>query len=243
LRDRFYNPPKNIQGKRKNMIQEIKTITFGGVNCYLVAVDTGFILVDTGFGKYREDIEKELEGAGCKPGTLKLIVLTHGDPDHTGNAAFLREKYGAKIAMHSADKGMVEHGDLFYGRNVNFAVKALGNLMLFFSEGRLRKADRFTPDIYVEDGSDLSEFGFDAKVLHLPGHSGGSIGFLTSGGDLFCGDLLENVKEPSKGSIVVDKKAFNTSIEKVKQLKISRVYPGHGEPFPMEQFIKNQTPS
>jgi hydroxyacylglutathione hydrolase len=222
------------------MLQEIKTITFGGVNCYLVAVDTEFILVDTGFGKYRGDIEKELSKAGCKPGTLKLIVLTHGDPDHTGNAAYLREKYGAKIAMHNADKGMVEHGDLFYGRNVNFAVKALGNLMLFFSKGRLRKAVRFTPDIYVEDGSDLSEFGLDAKVLHLPGHSGGSIGFLTRGGDLFCGDLLENVKEPAKGSIVVDKKASNDSIEKLKQLEIKTVYPGHGEPFPMEQFIKSE---
>lgn len=225
------------------MLQEIKIITFGGVNCYLVAVNTGFILVDTGFGKYRKGIEKELVKAGCKPGTLKLIVLTHGDPDHTANAAYLREKNGAKIAMHSADKGMVEHGDLFYSRNVNFGIKILGSLMLFFSEDGLRKADRFTPDIYVEDGSNLAEFGFDAKILHLPGHSGGSISVLTSGGDLFCGDLLENVKEPAKGSIVVDKKEFNVSVEKVKQLNISRVYPGHGEPFPMEKFIKNQIQS
>ncbi|RLI67201.1 hypothetical protein DRO91_10540, partial [Candidatus Heimdallarchaeota archaeon] len=31
-------------------------------------------------------LERELEKAGCKPGDLKLVVLTHGDFDHTGNA-------------------------------------------------------------------------------------------------------------------------------------------------------------
>lgn len=222
------------------MLQEIKTITFGGVNCYLLTTDTGFILIDTGFSKKRMDIEKELESAGCKLGTLKLIVLTHGDFDHTGNCAYLREKYGAKIAMHSGDKGMVEHGDLFYNRNVNPLTKMLGKMMLFFLRAGLKKNERFTPDMYVEDGYDLSELGFDARVIHIPGHSKGSIGVLTSAGDLFCGDLLENTKEPAKNSIIADKKAFEASIEKLKQLKINTAYPGHGNPFPMEQFIKNQ---
>ncbi len=58
----------------------------------------------------RDALEKELENAGCKPGNLQLIVLTHGDTDHAGNCAYLREKYGAQIAMHSDDSGMVERG-------------------------------------------------------------------------------------------------------------------------------------
>ncbi|UCH69831.1 MAG: MBL fold metallo-hydrolase [Candidatus Bathyarchaeota archaeon] len=222
------------------MLQEIKTITFGGVNCYLITIDKGFILIDTGFSKNREEIEKELESADCKPGTLKLIVLTHGDFDHSGNCAYLREKYGAKIAMHHADKGMVEHGDLFYNRNVNFLTKALGKIIVFFLRTSLKETDRFISDIYVEDGYDLSTFGFDARVIHIPGHSKGSIGVLTNTGDLFCGDLLQNTKKPAKNAMIVDNEAFDASVEKLKQLKIDTTYPGHGKPFQMEQFIKNQ---
>jgi hydroxyacylglutathione hydrolase len=222
------------------MLQEMKTITFGGVNCYLITIDMGFILIDTGFSKNRVDIEKELDGAGCTPGTLKLIVLTHGDFDHTGNAAHLRGKYGAKIAMHREDKGMVENGDLFYNRNANFLTKTIGKVMLFFLRAGLKKTERFTPNLYVDDDYDLSKFGSDAKIIYLPGHSKGSIGILTNTSDLFCGDLLENTKEPAKNSLIADKKAFNASVEKLKQLKINTVYPGHGEPFRMELFMKNQ---
>jgi glyoxylase-like metal-dependent hydrolase (beta-lactamase superfamily II) len=45
------------------------------------------------------DLDKELKSAGCKPGNLKLIVLKYGDFDHTGNAAYLRIKFGTEIAM------------------------------------------------------------------------------------------------------------------------------------------------
>jgi hydroxyacylglutathione hydrolase len=222
------------------MDQDIKTLTFGGVNCYLLTTDTGFVLIDTGFSKNREDIEKELESVGCIPGTLKLIVLTHGDFDHSGNAAYFREKYNVKIAMHIDDEGMVEKGDLFYNRNANFLMRIMGKIMLFFLKGGLKKDDHFTPDLHIDDGYNLSEFGLDATVLYVPGHSKGSIGILASTGDLFCGDLLENTKKPAKNSLIADKKAFYESVEKLKELKISTVYPGHGQPFTMEQFIKNQ---
>jgi len=222
---------------------KINTLTFGGVNCYLLSIDSGFLLIDTGFSKNRMDIEKELESAGCKPGSLRLILLTHGNFDHSGNAAYLRGKYGVKVAMHRLDEGMVERGDLFYNRNANFFMRVMGKLLLFFLRGGLKKSDRFTPDMYVEDREDLSEFGFDAKVIHIPGHSAGSIGVLTNADDFFCGDLLENTKEPAKNSLISDKEAFEASVEKLKQLKISIVYPGHGEPFQMERFMKSQVQS
>jgi len=101
------------------------------------------------------------------------------------------------------------------------------------------KPERFKPDLYVEDGYDFSGSGFDAKVLHLPGHSKGSIGILTAGGDLFCGDLLENKDKPVLNSIMDDLATANASVEKLKSLKINTVYPGHGKPFPMGLFIKN----
>jgi hydroxyacylglutathione hydrolase len=223
------------------MSTEIKTISLllpyhlGSVNCYLIETDTGYILIDTGCSNKRTDLEKELESAGCKPGYLKLIVLTHGDFDHTGNAAYLRKKFGTKIAMHYDDSGMVERGEMFWNRkkgNILFGMIA----RILFGFG---KKERFKPDLYIDEGYDLSEYGFDAKVLHIPGHSKGSIGILTADGDLFCGDLLENTDKPILNSIMDDTAAANASVEKFKSLKINTVYPGHGKPFPVELFIKN----
>jgi hydroxyacylglutathione hydrolase len=221
-------------------MREIQTISFGGVNCYLLTTDKGFVLIDTGFSKNRVDVERELNSAGCTPETLKIILLTHGDFDHSGNAAYLREKYNAKIAMHIDDEGMVEKGDLFYNRNANFLMRMMGKIILFFLRGGLKKEARFTPDLLIDESYDPTEFGLDATVVFIPGHSKGSIGILSSTGDLFCGDLLENTKKPAKNSLIADKKAFYESVEKLKGLKISTVYPGHGEPFLMEQFLKNQ---
>jgi len=205
----------------------------GSVNCYLIETDAGFILIDTGCSNKRAELEKRLESAGCKPGDLKLIVLTHGDFDHTGNAAYLREKFGAKIAMHHEDSGMVERGDMFWNRRRGNVLLGTMTRILF----RFGRKERFSPDLYVDEGYDLSEYGLGAKVLHLPGHSKGSIGILTADGDLFCGDLFENRDKPVLGSIMDDLAAAKASVEKLKALKIRTVYPGHGKPFSMEELV------
>lgn len=217
---------------------EIKTITKRlilnvPVSCYLVRISSGFILIDTGRSNKRKAIEKELEDAGCHPGDLKLIVLTHGDFDHSGNAAYFRKKFGSQIAMHKDDSGMVEQGDMLWNRNTRTTLTRMIKFLF-----RLSKSDRFKPDFYVDEGYDFSKYGFDAKVLEIPGHSRGSIGILTSSGELFCGDLLANVGKPDVSSIIDDANAAHASVEKLKNLKISTVFPGHGQPFPMDQFVK-----
>jgi len=206
----------------------------GSVNCYLIETKAGYILIDTGCSNKRTRLEKRLESAGCKPGDLKLIALTHGDFDHTGNAAYLQDKFGAKIAMHHGDSGMVERGDMFWNRRKGNVLLGTIARILF----RFGRKERFSPDLYVDEGYDLSEYGLDAKVLHLPGHSKGSIGILTADGDLFCGDLFENKDKPVLNSIIDNPEKANASIAKLGKLVIRTVYPGHGKPFPMEEFTK-----
>ena len=217
------------------MPHEIKPINLGGVNCYLVKTDDGgHVLIDTGYSTQRADLERELEKAGCRPGNLKLILLTHGDADHAGNGAYLREKYGAKIAMHQRDSGMVEREDTSQSRKAKpDKLSLIFRIMVLFIKPV--KLDLFKPDLTVDEGFDLSEYGFDAKVLHIPGHSKGSIGILTTGGDLFCGDLLYNIP----GFFFVDDLAdYTASLKKLRSLTINTVYPGHGKPFSLELFMK-----
>ena len=140
--------------------------------------------------------------------------------------------------MHHDDLGMLERGDMFFNRKKpNILIRImLPILPIIFGFG---KSERCKPDLYLEDGYDLSKYGFDAKVVEIPGHSKGSIGILTANGDFFCGDLLENIDKPTFSSIIDDLTAANTSVEKLKSLKINTLYPGHGKPFAMELFANN----
>ncbi len=221
-------------------MHEIRVITvplpykLGSVNCYLLESGAGYLLIDTGASNSRAELEKELARSGCEPGKLVLIVLTHGDFDHIGNCAYLREGFGAKLAMHRDDAGMAQQGDMFWNRKSgNTLQRSLAPILFRFPKSR-----RFTPDLFLEDGSDLSEYGFDAQVVLLPGHSKGSIGILTAGGELFCGDLLENGKKPALNAIMDDVVAAQASIEKLRGLGVGTVYPGHGRPFPMELLVE-----
>ncbi len=213
-------------------------LRLGSVNCYLLKNESGCLLIDTGGSNQRAELIRQLESAGCHPGSLKLIVLTHGDFDHTGNAAYLRQKFGAKIAMHAGDAGMLERGDMSWNRKKGrFLLGKVVPILFRFGE-----SERCKPDIYLDDGDSLVEFGFDARLITLPGHSAGSIGVLVSAGGssngpdlvLFCGDLLDNSQQPVLNSIMDDLPAANASLQKLRGLQISTIYPGHGQLFPAQ---------
>jgi hydroxyacylglutathione hydrolase len=206
------------------------------VNCYLVATSGGYVLVDTGTAPRREKLDRQLSSAGCEPGSLRLIVLTHAHTDHAGNCAYLRKTYGAPIAMHAGDVGKVERGDMFWRADGSGAVAATIAKTMLFLVG-LGRFDCFEPDVLLSDGQSLCDFGFDAKVVHLPGHTPGSIGVLSHAGDLFCGDLLTNAKRPQRNSMAEDASALRASVERLRSLEIKTVYPGHGEPFPGESLV------
>jgi hydroxyacylglutathione hydrolase len=219
------------------MPSEVKTIRLplpwrlGSVNCYLIRTNSGCMLIDTGCANAREKLEGALLAAGCAD-NLKLIVLTHGDFDHSGNAAYLRQKFGAKIAMHRGDSAMVEQGDIFGGRQKShFFFRMLAPLLFGFGRSK-----RFKPDWYLEDGDDLAQYGFEAKIVHIPGHSRGSIGVLTPDGEFFGGDLVIRNNGPKRNRIIDDPPAAEASIKKLKSLKIKTVYPGHGRPFPIGEM-------
>jgi hydroxyacylglutathione hydrolase len=223
------------------MPSQTTIINLGGVNCYLLLAGDGYILIDTGFAGKRAQLEKSLEKAGCTPGKLKLILLTHGDIDHADNCVYLRSKYGGKIAMHSLDAGMVERGDMSFNRKAKPDRMSLIARLASFVIGAFFKGvtnfEKFTPDFLVDEGFDLSRYGCKAKILHIPGHSKGSIGILTDDGKFFCGDFAYNI--PGFG-FIDDMADHSASMEKLIQLKVDTIYPGHGKPFPISVLIKRE---
>jgi len=221
------------------MGNEITTINLAGVNCYLVKADDGYVLIDTGFFFRRGAIDGEIEKAGCKPGDMKLIIITHGDTDHTGNAVYFRDKHGAKIAMHREESAATEKGSLRFNRKLNKrSTRIIARLVFSLPFAGLSKSARFKPDVYVEDGDDFSGYGFKAKALHVPGHTKGSVAILTEERDLFCGDLLKSNGKAEKNKLIDDEAEMDESIERLRRMDIRKVYPGHGRAFTMEELVQ-----
>ena len=236
-----YRTERHVPANReREMASGIKRIEMklplrtGTVNAYLVETNTGFVLIDTGATRNRGDIEWSLEDNECRPGELALILLTHGDFDHIGNARHLRKVYRSKIAMHKGDWASAREGDMFASRETKPPAIAGPLSSRFFG---FKKAHHFKPDLELEHGERLGQWGLNAKVIRLEGHSGGSIGVLTADKDLFCGDLLANVDgTPALHKIMDDSGIAEKQARALADLEIRTVYPGHGEPFDFSEL-------
>lgn len=212
------------------MEENVKVIKLGFVNAFLLKAGDGFVLVDTGVPGTLEKLEAELLAAGALPGRLKLVVATHGDFDHIGACAFLQKKYKIKIAMHRGDLYMALIGT----RPKRKTVTVWGKLVMLRARMKRiikggRSFDKFNPDLLLADGQSLAEYGLDAKIVHIPGHTKGSIGLLTSDGSFFAGDTFVNGGKPA--IIIENKKELAGSISRIKNLPLKVIYPGHGDPF------------
>ena len=171
-------------------MSRIKRVHCGDVNCHLVQGEQGAILVDTGRAGYGEKLLPL-----CRQWDVRLIVLTHGHLDHVQNAAFLSQQLEVPIAMHRADLELLEDND----RQPMQAHRRLGRLIQSLSRRGFQDTllPPFQPDLYLEDGDDLSHFGVNAQVVALPGHTAGSIGLKTEDGALLVGDAMFRLFSPA----------------------------------------------
>ena len=221
------------------MDKDSMTLRLGSVNAYLLKATGGFVLIDSGFPWQWPRLKAALEAEGCVPGALRLIVLTHGDIDHCGNCAQLRREYGAPIAVHREDVSEVETGIPLKRSSPTLLGKTilLMGAAMFKLRGKVH-LETFSPDLILEDGESLEGYGLKASILHLPGHTKGSIAILTEDGSLFAGDTFFNMKHASQPIQDVDD--YRASLEKIKPLlgRIRVVYPGHGKSFPGERISR-----
>ena len=217
----------------------IQHINLSMVNAYLVQSGGQFILIDSGIPPLWKRLQQALQQAGCTPHNLGLVIFTHADMDHTGNALHLRETYGAKLAIHTADTPAIRDGLSVKRTGISTADK----LMLFFANRMGGNAQRISPDILLEDGQRLDAYGLPAVVLHTPGHTPGSIAILTDDGQLIAGDTVGNRRQPALTGLVENLPRMLASLEILKQTHAKTVYPGHGKPFSFEELLRIDPPN
>lgn len=210
---------------------EVHRIASGNVNCYIVTNKDKAILIDTGRKKYREKILEK-----CKEYHVSLIVLTHGHMDHCQNAAYLANALRIPVAMSEKDMDMIPDN-----RKQPMSAKTfLGKIVLLVSLSSFEKdsLDVFEPTIYLKNGDNLNEYGIDAKVVELPGHTNGSIGLEIEGDKLLVGDALMNMFYPMVSMLYVDEQEMLSTAKNISELGERTIYFGHGKPKQNRKWVK-----
>jgi len=191
------------------MILKQFTVGFLEVNNYLLIdeVSKEAVLIDC--TEKNEKIDAALEKYDAK---LKYILLTHGHFDHVLGVNDFRKKYKCEILIHFDDEIILQNIDQF--------MSGLG-----FGKTEVQNVDG-----YVKDRQILKFGDIKIKVIHTPGHSPGSVGYLV-GDKLFSGDtiFLESVGRTDLfgGSFAELKRSIE---ERIFTLDDNiTIYPGHGD--------------
>ena len=210
-------------------------ISLGMVNSYLLKSNK-CVLVDAGYPGCAEKILSFMEKHNINPTDLSLILITHGHSDHFGSIDELKDITGAKVAIHKLDAHSIRCGKNPPLHARDFKGKLFANAI---------KADvpgfqGFEPDILIDSELSLTEFGVDAKVIHTPGHTNGSISVAVSSGELIIGDLISGSfirkNKPEYSSYSDDFQQMKNSMRAVMQLSPRILYVGHGGPFLPDQI-------
>ena len=184
-------------------------------NTYIIWDDTlEAAVIDAGNMNERENevLAKFIADNGLKP---KYALNTHGHFDHLLGVDFLREKYGAQLAMSSKDEFLLK------GASVSAELFGV-------------KADALPEAIDVDlEGEESIKFGnTELKIIPTPGHTPGHVAFFEPESKvLFTGDTLfrESIGRtdlPGGDYSWIMRSIIENILPLGDDVKI---YPGHGE--------------
>lgn len=214
-------------------------------NLYLIEMEKGFLLIDTGYREQFESFEKILKKKGIALEDIKYVFITHAHDDHVGFLNQLLEKTNAKVILNPESVERLKAGQNFFeGGCSGIMAWTFCQLMKLFGKGEHRFQPVDVPERYIliteETQPDIEKM-LSAKIITLPGHTKDSIGLLFDNSVLFCGDAAMN-GIPGRNHVIIwieDLNEYKASWQKMTNLEFKKVYPSHGKPFAKEQLIKD----
>ena len=191
-------------------------------NCYLLVAEGDDEKNHAAVIDPSVDVEEILSLAQRENAVIDMIILTHGHFDHILSLDSLRAATGAPAYIHKEDAEMLANGK----KNANY---------FFF-----RKDFSQSPAQVLLEGGEVLKIGNEEiNVIHLPGHSKGSIalmgqGFLITGDTLFAEGFGRY--DLHGGDPFILRNTLNSMKDLDPTLTI---YPGHGESEKLGRALRN----
>jgi hydroxyacylglutathione hydrolase len=208
---------------------KVHTLFTGIANTHIVENGQSVVVIDAGMPHQARRIVNKVRALGHAPEDIRLIAVTHGHVDHAGSAVELKRMTGAPIALHRADAALTATRDLKIPPGRTPAVDAAGSVLRAF--GWIVPLETFAPDVWLDDGMSLDNFGIDAHVVHTPGHTSGSVSIAFEDGTVFVGDAILNLLHVSFPLFWENAAAARASACKIRSLRPRVCYTGHGREF------------
>lgn len=221
-------------------------LPIGAANCYILPGKES-VMVDTGPNNdYTLDfLKSELKKNDVDISSIDKILITHGHVDHCGLARQVSEASGAGVFIHKGDEDIAKDFRQTYTNRreqTQADMERCGvpartvELIEKFFDFLATMADATDVSGHLEDAHEVEAGDSTLKVIHTPGHSAGSVCFLSSDGALFSGDTLPKEYTPSvicagSGSLSAGLEDYFNSLEKLRATDANEVLPGHGGPF------------
>ena len=214
-------------------------------NAFVVRGRDRDLLVDTGNGIGA--IAPVVAGLREDPSKPLIAVATHGHVDHAGGLAAFEDRRGHELDASAIDRlePLLRGGDEL--PEIAEAMADAGYPLTELLVTAAPTAD-FDPDRPLALGSSLTrileegnvvDLGDRAfEVLHLPGHTPGSIGLWDeASGTLFSGDAVylgDPLIDQAPESNVPN---YLSTMERLAELPVRIVHPGHDQSFGREDLI------
>lgn len=204
----------------------------GFVNVYIINSRDGVVVVDAGVSKGTvTSLQKNLAALGLKLDDVRHILTTHAHFDHVGGLKALHEAVPqAKIYASPYERKIVT-GEAKLAYPPRSELRGVSWLMSFMLAGQSKPVQ---VDGLLEEHTNLDFVLPGLKVITLPGHTLGQVGFylpdahLLIGGDVMMGILPRLGLTMPFRAASVDWKACIQSIRKVDALNLHTLAMGHG---------------
>lgn len=185
-------------------------------NCYLLGDTMGqSLIIDPG-----SESKKIIEQIKINKLLPIAILNTHAHYDHIGSVVDLINEFNVPFYLHGDDIKLLQQANLYkivFGGKEKVSIPEVNFDLSNFSE-------------------EITIGTFKVRVLHTPGHTDGSVCFLTNK-ILFSGDTL---LPGGTGRVDLpggDANKLHLTMGLLRSLPIDLVaYPGHGQPFTLQEF-------
>jgi hydroxyacylglutathione hydrolase len=183
-------------------------------------------IIDPGcyFGNERHTLREYIEAEGLTPAKL---LNTHCHLDHVFGNKFVHDTWDLPLHLHEKEKPLLEAAPE-YGQAWGLPFENYRGELIFIREGEL-----LTWETAEAAGGRGTPGGDSLRVLFLPGHSPGSVGFYCEtqgfiiGGDVLFRESIGRTDLPG-GDHATLLRSIREQLWPLPDATI--VYPGHGEP-------------
>jgi hydroxyacylglutathione hydrolase len=166
---------------------EITEVLSGRSNVFLLSNGKKNILIDTS-PKYRWRLLEKRLGI-LKVRSIDYLILTHTHGDHAQNSRRIKDKYKSKVIVHKNEASFLSSGSNPVPEGTTLVSRLIINPLTKKVYSRLRY-EPCDSDILVDSSLDLGDFGFNAFILHTPGHSVGSMSVIVDNEVALVGDAM-----------------------------------------------------